>query len=298
VPPFGSAISATTTVRVIAAGGSATDPLPNDPPAVTAAQTVPKANATGVPVTIYPQVVFTEPVTHVPGHVTLTEAASGAVVPVMLLGVGPSGPVSVDSDGAVVTSLTIQPAVGLKYATRYRLSLTSDIVDTDTNPSTGAPAPKALAAYATEFTTFGPEAIGHTEEAFASPRIVIVDNRGYVATPVTSGVGSTRLRVFDVSDPVTPTEIEQASPRDEHEPLAPPRCGRRPPTRTGGGASCSTRTSNCTPRRGRGAGRRTPSAPRPGPRWLHARAPPAGRVRRPGRHPTTGSTTEAGESCP
>jgi len=59
----------------------------------------------------------------------------------------------------------------------------------------------------------GFRAAGQTEETFASPGIVIFDSRGYVATPQVSGFGSTVLRVFDVSDPVTPTEIPQDSPR-------------------------------------------------------------------------------------
>ena len=86
-------------------------------------------------------------------------------------------------------------------------------MDTDTDQATGAPAPKPLVPYATEFTTFGPEAIGQTEESFAPPGIVVFDNRGYVATPQASGFGSTHLRIFDVSDPPTPTEVPQESPR-------------------------------------------------------------------------------------
>ncbi len=80
------------TFRVIAEGGSNNDPLPNDPPAVITAKTVPKAEAKGVPATTFLQVVFTEPVKNVPGNVSLT-SLSGYVVPVLLSGVGPAGPV-------------------------------------------------------------------------------------------------------------------------------------------------------------------------------------------------------------
>ena len=70
-PLTGPLVSHTYVARVVSAGGGVTEPAPNDPPAVIVARSVPRA--TGVPVTIFPQVSFTEPVRNVPGAVTLTD---------------------------------------------------------------------------------------------------------------------------------------------------------------------------------------------------------------------------------
>src|SRR5262249_30199902 len=155
----------------------------NDPPAVVTALTVPKANATGVQPTVFPQVTFTEPVKGVTVASVILTDASGANVPILLSGVGPSGAVSNITTGAeVITSLTIQPQQPLLYNTLYTLQLTSDIVDLDTNQA-GQPAPKALAPYTTTFTTFGPEQIGQSAEDYSSPAIVVLGDRGYLAVP-------------------------------------------------------------------------------------------------------------------
>jgi hypothetical protein len=155
-----------------------------------------------VPVTVFPQVTFTEPVVNVPAGVTLVDA-DGAPVPFTLLGVGPDGPVTDVQAATPITSLTIQPLTGLKYATTYTLRLSADITDLDEAPD-GTPARKALIPYETSFTTFAPQGIGQTAEQFTSGGLAIVGDRTYVAQHDTR---ATKLRVFDVSDPVQPTEI-------------------------------------------------------------------------------------------
>jgi hypothetical protein len=169
----GPAISASYSFRVLAAGGSQSDPLPDDPPAVITAKTIPRADLTGVPIAIFPQVTFTEPVRNLVNQVTLVEADTGTPVLIRLSGVCPSGPVTEITDASVVvTSLTLQPRVGLKYGTRYRLTLGVGITDLD-------PAPKTLeTAYTTGFATFDPVSIGGTEETFSTRGMVILERSG------------------------------------------------------------------------------------------------------------------------
>jgi hypothetical protein len=201
-PPIGAAVTSTSTFRAIAPGGGVSEPLPDDPPAVIDARTAPKPDAVGVAITVFPQVTFTEPVTNVPVGVSLVDA-SGASVPFALLGIGPDGPVTDVQAATPITSLTVQPLLGLKYGTRYTLQLTSDITDLDEAPD-GTRARKALTPYATSFTTFAPEGIGQTAEQFTSGGLAIVGDRAYVAQ---NEGRSTRLRLFDVGDPVEPVEI-------------------------------------------------------------------------------------------
>jgi hypothetical protein len=227
LPAFGAAVTSTMTFRVLAAGGGI-DTDTNAPPSVITAQTVPKANATGVPVTIFPQIAFTEPVLHIPGNVKLLDA-SNLEVPIRISGVGVDAtgqPVVIDdvtSAATVVTSLTIQPRLGLAYGASYRLVLTDAIVDRDLAADGVTPAPKSLVPYESSFTTFNPEAIGGTDAQFASPGLVVLGDRAYVLeTQYAGGVGGVqagKLHVFDVSDPVQPQEVGTptdigAAPRD------------------------------------------------------------------------------------
>jgi len=81
-------------------------------------------------------------------------------------------------------------------------------VDLDTDAA-GQPAPKGLVPYATTFTTFGPEQIGQSAESYSSPAIVVMGDRGYLAVPQPNVTG---LKIYDVSDPTTPTEVLPAQP--------------------------------------------------------------------------------------
>jgi hypothetical protein len=217
-PAFGPPITASSTFRVIASagGGSGGDPgtgsgaltnLPNDPPAVVTGLTVPRANATGVQTSVFPQVTFTEPVKHVPQHVVLQ--GGGSYVPILLSGDGPNGTVDpLTTDDQVVTSLTIQPLQPLLYNTTYTLTLTADIVDLDVGLD-GQPAPKALVLYTATFTTFAPEQIGQSTESYSSPAIVVLGDRGYLAVPLPNQAG---LKIYDVSDPTALAEVLPSEP--------------------------------------------------------------------------------------
>lgn len=219
LPASGSSVSATVTIRVLAGAGGV-DNDPNAPPSVITAQTVPTADAVGVPVTILPQVAFTEPVRQIPNHVLLYDA-QGAVVPIKIsaVGIDPQGQtITVDNvadNATVVTSLTIQPLLGLAYNTRYRLVLTTGITDLDKAPD-GSSAAKSLLAYETAFTTFGPESVGTSEQGFSSPGLVVLGDRAYVLeTQYAGGVGGVQtgaLHVFNISDPVQPQEMGDPTP--------------------------------------------------------------------------------------
>ncbi|HEY2941643.1 MAG TPA: Ig-like domain-containing protein, partial [Vicinamibacteria bacterium] len=138
VPAVGPPVTASATFRVIAEGGGI-DNDPGSPPRVITARTVPKAGAEGVPVTVFPQIAFTEPVRQVPGNVSMLEP-DGTAVPLKLSGVTTQGVVIENvTDTDVVTSLTLQPLAGLKYNTTYRLVLTAGIEDLDKDAS-GNPA--------------------------------------------------------------------------------------------------------------------------------------------------------------
>jgi hypothetical protein len=225
--PFGPPVTSTMTFRVLAAGGTRTDNDPTAPPAVITALTVPRENAKGVAVTLFPQVTFSEPVLHIPGNVFVRDHA-GINVPIRVSGVGldssnqPVPIADVTSAASVVTSLTLEPLKGLIYGETYHIELTDGIIDRDT-ATDGSPAPKNLVAYSSAFTTFGPSAIGGTDTAFASPGLAVLGDRAFVLeTKYAGGVGGVQtgaLRVFDVSNPVQPVETTApteiaAPPRD------------------------------------------------------------------------------------
>jgi lysophospholipase L1-like esterase len=203
VPAVGPPVTASATFRVIAEGGGI-DNDPGSPPRVITARTVPKAGAEGVPVTVFPQIAFTEPVRQVPGNVSMLEP-DGTAVPLKLSGVTTQGVVIENvTDTDVVTSLTLQPLAGLKYNTTYRLVLTAGIEDLDKDAS-GNPAPKALVPYETSFTTFRPVALGGSEDQTGSAGIVVLGERTYLTR--TNNFVSGNLLAFDITDPVSPQPV-------------------------------------------------------------------------------------------
>lgn len=207
---FGTEVTATATIRVVAAGGKNDTPIEGQPPGVITFATVPKAGAIGIPVAVFPQVTFTEPVKNVPGHVTL--ASSAGPVPVRLIGVAPSGGIIDDlvDAGAAVTAITLQPARALDYGTVYHLKLTADIVDLDTTGGAGTPNP--LAPFDLEFKTFDPgllEINDNGNDLFGSAGIAISSpdaSRTYAYLAQNNQYDGT-LRIFDVTEPGAMQEV-------------------------------------------------------------------------------------------
>ncbi len=196
-PGVGSPVNTSTTFRVIAEGGSVeVDPL--SPPKVITAQLYPRPNATGVPVTAFLNVAFTEPVRGIPGNVRLL--AGEVEIPIRISGVTPDGQVieAISGDHEILTSLTIQPLAGLRYSTAYRLLLAAGITDLD-------PEPKPLEPFELLFTTFGPAGVGGTDDRNGSAGIVVLGDRAYLTR--TNALVNGNVVVFDITDPVEPVEI-------------------------------------------------------------------------------------------
>jgi len=205
------------TFRVVAAGGDISEPVNGAAPMVITALTYPEDDAKDVPTTVFPQVVFTEPVTrvNVVGNVKLEEIPDdGATQPpvtvsIKLVGIAPNGRV-IEFDSSTppeqqVTSLTIQPQARLKFGMKYTLSLTSGIQDLDTLED-DTPAPMALVPYDTTFTTAKAEALTPPSTDFSSSGIATVGKFAFV---VENRFQQGILRVFDISDPAKPVEIPE-----------------------------------------------------------------------------------------
>jgi hypothetical protein len=238
--------SVSISVLVVAAGGGNNSVIFCAPtaPATAASCTLPQVvsvspenGATSVPPSVFPQVTFSEPVKNVSIANVVLKDSSGTTVPVQFLGVRPDGSVANPVQPSdTVTSITIQPTVGLKFNQTYSLTLNAKntsgcldsnghpyttnapdgsalIVDTNTSPSGPLcmpPFPTAPSGSSTplpyNFTTFGPQDLGGTASQYAVlTRPVIIGQRGYAGEFVgvtTSGVGT-----FDLSDPSNPKDL-------------------------------------------------------------------------------------------
>jgi len=223
----GAPITVSYTLRVVAAGGGIAN-LPDQAPRIITAETVPVADAKGVPVTAYAQMAFTEPVTNVFGNVTLRDDA-GNVVAVAYQGVRPSdGSVfTLTSADEAVTAVTLIPVSGLKYKTTYTLEASTQIQDQD-KAQDGTPAPKPIDcpdnSCTSSFTTFGPEDnLGSAATDMQLVGLAVLGDRAYAAqTRWPGGVGGLQqgyLRVFDLSDPTQPKDLTATNPTLVNFPL-------------------------------------------------------------------------------
>jgi hypothetical protein len=162
--------------------------------------TTPINNALNVPATTFPQINFSEPVTHVPGNVSLVGSRTGDTPELLLVGVRSDGSIANPIAATdVITSLTVQPASGLQFSEQYTLTLASGIVDQN-NP------PLPLATFTLTFTTSGGQELGGTpsNDSFSATRPVVIGNRAYLgvnATPTLAGVD-----IVDITDPTLPKD--------------------------------------------------------------------------------------------
>ena len=193
--------------RVVPEGGGNGVPDPEAPPEVLEPRTVPRRGASGIPVTVLPQIEFSEPVRNVPGNVRLYESEGGGaetLVPARLLAVAPGSQAAIDvtdtaQAGQAVVSLVIQAVPGLRYGKKYRLELTDAIMDLD---STVSGSDKPLVPYTTDFETYT-LAAATTQDSFPSPGVAVQDGWAYL---VRNDMIRGTLKVFDVRGPGVPTE--------------------------------------------------------------------------------------------
>ncbi len=239
-------VSASISILVAAQGGSnsAVISCAPTPPATAvscaAPQVVgvsPQNGLTSVPPSVFPEVTFSEPVTQVStANVVLTDP-SGTPIPVQFLGIRPDGSVANPVQPSdIVTSITIQPTLGLKFNQTYSLSLnaknTLGCLDSTGRPSTTsapdgspliidknvapngplcmppfpAPVGGSSAALPYTFTTFGPQDLGGTSSQYeVLTRPVMIGQRAYAGEFV--GVIMSGVGIFDISDPSMPHDL-------------------------------------------------------------------------------------------
>lgn len=198
-PSGGPPVSVSKGFLVVAAGGSNNVVTPNRPPLVLS--TVPLQNAGRVDVSSFPQVTFSEPVTNVPGNVTLVGTDNDAPRFIMI-GVRPDGTVA-NPVGPLdaITSLTIQPESGLKFNMGYTLTLTGGIKDQN-NP------PFSLMPYVLQFTTVGGQRLDNGSDTSTFTRLAVIGQRAYGGKFI--NVALSGLDVLDISDPTRPKDTGTA----------------------------------------------------------------------------------------
>jgi len=216
VTPFLKTISASKSFFVVAAGSSNNKINVGTAPII--AGVTPQAGSIGVPVNTFVLVQFSEPVTNLPGNVSLVPDDGSSPPSLKLSGIDYRDGLTVIqnlSPTDAVASMTIQPS-DLKYGTHYTLQITSDVVDLDNvaDPTKPAlhlvqPQDQNPPQVPYDFTTFGPTLIGSTTDAFSSTRPVVFGNRAYVAV-LQPNVFS-QLNTYDLSDPTNPVLLPDAS---------------------------------------------------------------------------------------
>jgi hypothetical protein len=194
-PLGGTPITVSKGFLVVAAGGSNNVVTPNRPPLVLS--TVPLQNAGRVDVSSFPQVTFSEPVTNVPGNVTLVGADNDAPRFIMI-GVRPDGTLANPvGPSDAITSLTIQPESGLKFNMGYTLTLTAGIKDQN-NP------PFSLVPYVLQFTTVGGQQLDNASDSSTFTRLAVIGQRAYGGKFI--NVALSALDVLNISDPTSPKD--------------------------------------------------------------------------------------------
>ena len=208
---FAQPITVSKTFMVIGAGGGTNTIIPDKAPEIVS--TTPQSGATGVPVNSLIEIVFSEPVINVPGHLSLVPD-DGSIPPGLVIsGINYKDGSVISNIGPAdaVSSVTIQPQPGLRFSTHYKLQVTPGIVDLDNTLDPNKPALDLVLPEAKTppqpitFMTFGPEVLGGTA-SLSSTRVVVMGDRAYVATSENASISA--VKAFDISDPVNPVEID------------------------------------------------------------------------------------------
>lgn len=212
VPVLGGAdVVESFTFLAIAAGGDNGRTLNDAEPDVITKLLLPRNGDSGVPTDVFPQVVFTEPVANPHTQMRLTDSTGEVSVVYAARAVTESGSFYTIPDlrlappDARVTSVTLQPKYGLRYADHYVLTLDGAIRDFDKNDQ-GQPAPKTLRDGTRTYTfdTMAPESLAESAEAVSSPGLVVLKNYAWVGDRSTyRGFFS----AYDLSDPAAITPV-------------------------------------------------------------------------------------------
>jgi hypothetical protein len=169
--------------------------------------TSPVAGAEGVSTETFIQVLFSEPVTNIPGNISLVPDDGSAPPALQLSGIDYRNGTVISSlsFADAVSSLTIRPASGLKFGMHYTIQATSGIKDLDDIADPTKQALKLVPpASPIGFTTFGPQVLGGTAP-FSSTRVVVMGDRAYVAKYENATLSF--IHAYDLSDPANPAEI-------------------------------------------------------------------------------------------
>jgi hypothetical protein len=195
-----------------AQGGAGNEEPLAGPPSIISDSAVPRNGDTGVPVTQVMSVQFTEPVTNVSQTTVTFEELGDAPGPIGLdilatkVG-GTVGPVSATDE---VVALTMTPRRGLKFGTRYKLTFSTSIVDTDLPPE--GPHSLTVETNVIEFETFRPTKLGEAPLDATLVAMTTLDNYAFVALQSKTADGSIgNLEFFDLSDPTQPTKVGEDS---------------------------------------------------------------------------------------
>jgi hypothetical protein len=195
-------VNQTRSFLVVAAGGTNSLPTVGSAPMVIASS--PLNNDQDVSTSVFPNIVFSEPVTNVSSsNVTLTDSQANSVG-TTLIGVRSDGSVADPVTASdLVTSLTIQPNQGLEFGQTYTLTLSSTIHDLN------SPQQFKLVTPPLQFTTIKPNQLGST--ATSSPamtRGVVIGSWVYLGEQVDQSHGG--LDIINISNPSNPVD-EHAS---------------------------------------------------------------------------------------
>lgn len=155
-----------------------------------------------VPLSTFPQIVFSEPVANIPANFSFVDAGNNSPS-VLLIGVRPDGSIaSPVGAGDFITSLTVQPLAGLKFNEKYTLTLNNGIIDQNQDSSGN---PLHLATFVLIFTTFGPQKLDSNTDQFSSTRPVVIGQRVYVGKVANAALSA--IDVVDITDPALPLDF-------------------------------------------------------------------------------------------
>jgi len=204
------------TFRAVGAGGSGNTTTVGQAPEILTGESYPTNGATQVPVTVNPQIAFSEPVTIPAGSVQL-QGSAGNGIPSLIGGVDSNGNPWADITkapaGTAFTSITIQPLQVLRYSAvandpngTYQIVLSQAIQDLNQPPLslvTGS-SPIVFYTYEIPVLSFG-------AAAFASPGIFVAKDRAYVAQINPDTLAYATVWQYNVSDPANPLPLGPSS---------------------------------------------------------------------------------------